>query len=343
VVDPEQISLCNPLTGEPPIIVPVAENDPANYYAKDGRPIILNQGNTEALLEWVRASLPPGEDLHPEGDDEYKLRCPFHADRNPSLNFNPRKNIFYCFGCGAKGTTRKLVMQLTGVSESEGIKQHSVALGIQPVFEPDTGAEATYDYRDEHGEMLYQVLRYPGKQFSQRRWTPGGWIHNLKGVKRTLYNLPEIALAATVVITEGEKDADAVNEAGLEDFTGRKVVATTSGSADSWQDKLVDLLTSACCRIPANVAPVDSRYVIVMPDADAAGQRYEQQIIASVEQRGLCYCVVTFPGYKDVSEFLEDGHTGQDLAERIEDECRKFHGPRGINQPQPAVYEEITI
>jgi hypothetical protein len=111
-----------PLTGEPPIIVPVAESDPSSYYDRDGRPLILNQGNPEALLKWVEDSLPPGEDLHPEGDDEHKLRCPFHPDRNPSLNFNPKKNAFYCFGCGAKGTTRKLVMQLTGISESEAIK-----------------------------------------------------------------------------------------------------------------------------------------------------------------------------------------------------------------------------
>jgi CHC2 zinc finger len=246
VVDDEQISLCDPLTGEPPIIVPVAENDPANYYDKDGHPIIFNRGDPDALLKWVEASLPPGEDLHPEGDDEYKLRCPFHADRNPSLNFNPKKNAFYCFGCGAKGTTRKLVIQLTGISESEAIKRHSRVLGVDPVFEPDTGAEATYDYRDQRGELLYQVLRYPGKQFSQRRPTSGGWIYNLKGVKKTLYKLPAFSYAATVVITEGEKDADNVNAAGLKDFTGHNLVETTSGGADSWQDPFADLLASPC-------------------------------------------------------------------------------------------------
>jgi DNA-binding MarR family transcriptional regulator len=342
-VDEEQIWLCNPLTGEPPVIVPVAEADPANYYDKDGQPIILNSGNPEALLKWVEDSLPPGEVLHPEGADENKLRCPFHPDPGPSLNFNAKKNTFHCFGCGAKGTTRKLVMQLTGVSESEAIKQHAIAVGFDPVFEPDTGAEVTYDYRDEHRELLYQVLRYPGKRFSQRRPTPSGWIHNRKGVKKTLYNLPALRRAATVVITEGEKDADNVNAAGLKDFTGREVVATTSGGADSWQDNLADLLTSVCFRIPANVAPVDSRYVIVMPDADEPGQAYAQKIMASLDKRGVQYCVVTFPGYKDVSEYLEDGHTGQDLAQLIEEACRKSHGPRGIIQPQPIAYEEITI
>jgi hypothetical protein len=341
-VDEEQIWLCNPLTGEPPIIVPVAENDPGNYYNRDGQPIILNGGDPEALLKWVEDSLPPGEDLHPEGDDEYKLRCPFHPDRNPSLNFNPTKNVFHCFGCGGRGTTRKLVMQLTGISESEAIKRHSRVLGVDPVFEPDTGAEAIYDYRDQHGESLYQVLRYPGKRFSQRRRTPGGYIHNLKGAKKTLYNLPEVTRSATVVITEGERDADNVNAAGLKDFTGHGVVATTSGGADSWQDRFADPLASPCYVRAVPILPptgasrdqgamddqkimeslwglAPSRFVVVMTDTDEPGLAYAKRIMASLDKRGVQNWVVTFPGYKDVSEFLEDGHTGEDLARIIEE------------------------
>jgi hypothetical protein len=42
-------------------------------------------------------------------------------------------------------------------------------------------------------------------------------------------------------------------------------------------------------------------------------------------------------------ELAYDMEVAPDHCERSEEECRKFQGPRGINQPQPAVYEEITI
>jgi hypothetical protein len=338
--DSDQITLCDPLTGEPPGAAMDAVNDPANYFTPDGHRIVFNVGNPEALLKWVKASLPVGEDMRKEGRGEYKLGCPFHDDPKPSLNFNPNKNTFYCFGCQAKGTTKKLVMQLTGISESDAIKQHACAIGVDPAFEPESDTEAEYRYTDNNGNLLYRVLRYPGKRFSQQRWTPEGWVHNLKGVKTTLYNLPEIHYAATVVITEGEKDADRVNELQLKDFTGRIVVATTSGGADSWQDGFADLLTSPCYRIPGNVLPVDSRCAIVMPDSDTSGERYKEQIIASLEKRSIPHCVVTFNGFKDVSKYLDAGHTGKELAQWITDEVTKIHGHGGVTYPETPIYED---
>ena len=74
---------------------------------------------------------------------------------------------------------------------------------------------ATYDYTDEYGALLFQVVRLDPKTFRQRR--PGrrpdkvsGWIWNLDGVARVPYRLPELlealALEQRVFIVEGEKD-----------------------------------------------------------------------------------------------------------------------------------------
>ena len=50
----------------------------------------------------------------------------------------------------------------------------------------------TYDYKDESGQLLYQVVRYEPKDFRQRRPDgQGGWIWNLQGVRRVLYRLQE--------------------------------------------------------------------------------------------------------------------------------------------------------
>lgn len=344
-VDEETITLCDPMTGEPVVAVVEAVNDPANYYdSVTGKRITFNIENREALLRWVRDSLPNGEDVIPENNDEYKIRCPYHADPDPSLNFNPRKNTFYCFQCGAKGTIRKLVRDLTSISESEAIKEQADALGYHAAFEPNSNAEAEYRYTDRDGEMLYRVLRLPGKQFSQQQWTPEGWVHHLNGVKKTLYNLPEIDCAATIIITEGEKDADGINQLRLIDFTGRRVVATTSGGADSWQDEFADLFLSPCYRVPAHLPMVDKRRLVVMPDSDEAGQRYKARILQSLDTRTISYCVVSFDGFKDVSDYLDAGHTGAALAERITDELTKIGaGAVTFTESVPEQLEEITI
>ena len=43
-------------------------------------------------------------------------RCPFHDDEDPSLSVDPVRNVFHCFGCGAKGSVIDLVMLLEGVT-----------------------------------------------------------------------------------------------------------------------------------------------------------------------------------------------------------------------------------
>ncbi len=40
--------------------------------------------------------------LRPAGAN-WKGLCPFHAEKTPSFNVNPRKGIFKCFGCGVGG------------------------------------------------------------------------------------------------------------------------------------------------------------------------------------------------------------------------------------------------
>lgn len=54
---------------------------------------------------------------------------------------------------------------------------------------------AMYNYTDEQGALLYQVVRRKPKKFSQRRPDGrGGWIPNLNGTRRVLYRLPPAPL-----------------------------------------------------------------------------------------------------------------------------------------------------
>src|SRR5262249_45641931 len=131
----------------------------------------------------------------------YKALCPSHEDKNPSLSINERdgKILFHCqAGCetkdvlAAKGLT---FADLKGAAPNEG--------KVSPK------EVATYDYTDETGTVLYQVVRYHPKDFRQR--TPdgkGGWDWKLNGVQRVPYFLHGLKSAERVIVCEGEKDVE---------------------------------------------------------------------------------------------------------------------------------------
>lgn len=52
-----------------------------------------------------------GVDLKPEGENN--IRCPFHEDSTPSLTLNWEKNVYHCFGCGAKGKASDIPKAIT--------------------------------------------------------------------------------------------------------------------------------------------------------------------------------------------------------------------------------------
>jgi hypothetical protein len=83
----------------------------------------------------------------------------------------------------------------------------------QVVSRTDPKIVKIYDYRDETGELLFQVVRFDPKGFRQRRPNGhGGWTWNLQGTRRIPYRLPElmksVAAGQTIYIPEGEKDVD---------------------------------------------------------------------------------------------------------------------------------------
>lgn len=42
-------------------------------------------------------------------DEQYKIICPFHGDKNPSLQINKQMGFFYCYGCGLSGDAFELI------------------------------------------------------------------------------------------------------------------------------------------------------------------------------------------------------------------------------------------
>lgn len=161
---------------------------------------------------------------------------------------------------------------------------------------------ATYDYRDEAGELLMQVVRMEPKTFRQRRPDGDGWSWSVKGVRPVPYRLPELLAApdAVVFVVEGEKDADRLASLGL-------VGTCNAGGAGKWTD--------------AHATHLSGRRVVILPDNDTAGQAHAQKVLKSLRGIASDVRIVNLPGLPDkgdVSDWLDAGHDADELLCMVE-------------------------
>jgi len=78
--------------------------------------------------------------------------CPFHAEKTPSFNVNPAREIFHCFGCGAGGNAFSFIMKMEGVSFPEAVKILAKKAGIEIEERQLTPSEKKA--QDEHTQFL---------------------------------------------------------------------------------------------------------------------------------------------------------------------------------------------
>ena len=214
---------------------------------------------------------------------EWKALCPAHEDINASLTVREGDDGKILFRCHA------------GCSYAEIM----TALKIEKV-NTKPAISKTYDYVGEYGDILYQVVRYIPKSFRQRRPDgQGGWLWNLKGVDRVLYNLPALnsilADSSFIFLVEGEKDAD--------NLIANELIATTmsGGAAAEWQTQYTETLK-------------DKR-VILLPDNDAPGHEWADKIGSILYKWCDTLSVINLPDLPekgDVSDWLKT-HTTIEL------------------------------
>jgi hypothetical protein len=175
--------------------------------------------------------------------------------------------------------------------------------------------EGLYDYTDDSGKLVYQVIRFrlPSgkKDFTQRQPDgKGGWINSIEGIPRVLYRLPEVLADpdALVLVLEGEKDVDRLYE---EAGPGSGLVATTNSEGAK---------PSSTVRWDELRESLRGRSVVVIPDNDPPhlpGRAHARGIAERLH--GVASSVKLAPplpgvGPKgDLSDFLDIGHTLDDL------------------------------
>jgi hypothetical protein len=151
----------------------------------------------------------------------FKGLCPFHADNKTlSLVVYPKDQTWHCFGCSKRGDAYSWVMEIEKIDFKAALTQLQEQYGDSNNVSK-TPKQTVWDITDADGKLVAQHIRYDlpggGKKYSWRR----DGKDNLGGLKvedLPLYGLKHLfespSLRNAIIITEGEKAADALSERG---------------------------------------------------------------------------------------------------------------------------------
>ena len=239
---------------------------------------------------------------------ETRLVCPGHDDHHPSLDVREGEDGRPLVQCRSRGCSFEEICRAIGRAPSDFL----------PPARVDDAIVASYDYVDESGDLLFQVVRKAGKQFSQRRPDGnGGWVWKLDGTRRVPYRLPRVLEGAAsgqrVYIAEGEKDVEALEAAG--------VVATCNpGGAGKWRDEYSVFLRGV-------------GEVVIVADRDEAGIEHAIAVAASVRRVVEAVRIVQAREGKDATDHLKGGGGVDDLE--------PFNGHREAKDLSDLTVDEI--
>lgn len=230
----------------------------------------------------------------------FMARCPAHEDSTASLSVSAGKEQPVVFKCHAGCHTDEVIARL-GLTWEDLSKPRE--RGDDTNWTPAGPAVATYDYVDEHGQLLFQVLRTAAKDFLQRVPVPSSngkpaWRWKLGDTRRVLYRLPKVIEAVRngrfVHICEGEKDVHTIESLGL-------VATCNPGGAGSgkWRPEYSEALRGAV--------------IIIMRDRDDAGREHADRVRDALLAADCDVQIMEAASGKDVTDHIAAGHTLADL------------------------------
>jgi hypothetical protein len=255
----------------------------------------------------------------------WAAKCPAHEDKRQSLSVKEGQKGIVCkchAGCTVPDIAAALKLKLADLfyanasvkqppaAESKSTKPSGKprpAPAKPPVLAgalPRPKLVAEYDYLDESGKLLFQVVRFEPKDFRQRSPdanAKGGWNWKTADIRKVLWRLPALLKLAKddphrpVVICEGEKDVVACERAGL-------VATCNPGGAGKW-------LTG----YTASLAPFSR--IIIVADKDEPGRKHAQMVATALARANRTVTILEVPGdkNKDAADYFASGGTADAL------------------------------
>jgi len=228
---------------------------------------------------------------------EWRGPCPVHNGTGLNFSVQSQTGFGHCHSQCKKGwDVIGLEMALSGSDFATAKAAVFSIIGRPAPTREDADVEACYDYVDEAGRLLYQVVRKHGKKFVQRRPdSAGGWIWNLKGTSPVPYRLPEVIASRFVAVVEGEKDAGNLYRIGI-------TATCNNGGAGKFSPELAKWFTG--------------KHVAVLPDFDAPGREHALKVADLLSPVAASVKIIELPDLPpkgDVSDWLAAGGTVDQL------------------------------
>jgi len=276
----------------------------------------VEQGQSANIAEahaWIEKYL----DVRSWRGDEAEIRCPLpqHSDKHPSASANAAERVWFCHSCSIGGKLSDLAKKL-GVAPPPWHSENGANGSIPARAAPPP--DVVYPYRDERGEVIFEVVRLHGeKGFRQRHTTDGKVVWKVPPAGRGLpYRLPELAgvpaSGQPLIIVEGEKDADRLAKLGF-------ASTCNAEGAGKWTAR-------HSRRLPRGLSAV-----VLLGDADVPGQRHlektggslleyarvEQVLVVAPETMGF---EIQDKGGRDISDWLDEdpGRDATDVERLLE-------------------------
>ncbi|MDB4633115.1 CHC2 zinc finger domain-containing protein [bacterium] len=279
--------------------------------------------------------------LKRRSENSWTACCPAHDDRNPSLSVSVGDDgrvLLNCFsGCSSDAVRAALGLEWRDLyaepvedvprgtrspRAAQGTpRAETAAAAIEP---PPTGRvfasldevrdayrrqlgepSATWHYRDAGGDALGEVLRWEtktgeaetGKTIRPAFRFVDGWRMTFPPV-RPLFGIDSIHTEDRVFVVEGEKAAERLHALGF------PAVTSPGGS------KAAGL---------ADWSALEASEVVVLPDADDAGEAYAADVVEQLARAGREVVIARLPKLRpqsgdDIVEWIDDVHAGDEVA-----------------------------
>jgi DNA primase len=101
----------------------------------------------------------------------YLARCPFHDDRNPSMQIKPETNTFYCHACGAGSVNHSRVKSSDVISFVQHINNFTFPQAVEYLAKMTNTPLPSLSYQDQQKYRQYQqwvsVCQKANEQFRE--------------------------------------------------------------------------------------------------------------------------------------------------------------------------------
>jgi hypothetical protein len=231
--------------------------------------------------------------------------CPIHKGKRDSFAVHQESGGWICHSeCQRGGSLFHFEMRLYS-SYEQARESVSRILGRADISK--WCDVETYDYTDEEGNLLFQVVRRERmgeKKFLQRRPLPNGGWEWKRGSHNVPYRLPKLRDARTVYIAEGEKDVHTLEKWGL-------VATCNAGGAGKWDQRYSEWLRH--------------KDIVIVPDRDLPGQQHALVVAQNLLHVATSIRIVQLEDYqltrehgKDITDWVQSGGTADAFRQRCE-------------------------